>query len=156
MRPPCAALHHVAGGGLRGEEGPLEVHVEDEVVVLLADLEERLADLDAGVVDEDVEAPEGGDGGADEALGLRGDADVGAERDGLPAQLLDLRRDGARFVLLAVVVHGHVGALAREAQGDGLADAARAAGDEGGLAFESHRVPPSVSSGARSLVRSLR
>ena len=130
----------MAGGGLRGEEGALEVHVEDEVVVGFADVEERLADLDAGVVDEDVEAAEGGDGGTDQARSLRRHADVGAQHDRLAAELLDLRRDGARLVLLAVEVHGHVGALARKAQGDGLPDPARAAGHEGGLACESHRV----------------
>ena len=79
---------------------------------------------------------------AHEALGLRGDAHVGAQRDRRPAHLLDLGDDPARLVLLAVVVHRHVGALAREAQGDGLPDAAGAAGHERLLAFKSHRVPP--------------
>ncbi len=144
MRPPAAALHHVAGSRLRGEKGALEVHAEHEVVVLLGDVEKRLADLDAGVVDEDVEATEGGDGGGDQALGLRRHADVGAEHDRLPAQLARSAPRRRALVLLAVVVHRHVGALAREAQGDRLPDAARAAGHEGRFAFESHRVLPVI------------
>ena len=67
-----AALDHVSAGRLGGEEGALEIDSEHQVVVLLRDIDERLADLDPGVVDQDVEAAEGLDGGADEALGLLG------------------------------------------------------------------------------------
>ena len=93
MRPPVAGGDHQPGRGLGGEERALEVHAEDEVEVLLADVDERLADLDAGVVHEDVEAAEGRVRVAHEPLGLRGHADVRAQRDRLPAQLLDLGRD---------------------------------------------------------------
>ena len=94
MRPPRAGVDHELGRRLGGEERALEVHAEDEVVVLLADVDERLADLDPGVVDEDVEAAERRVRIAHELLGLRGHADVRAQRDRLPAHLLDLRRDG--------------------------------------------------------------
>src|SRR5665647_3344649 len=114
------ALHHVAGGRLRGKERPFQVHAEDEVVVLLAHVEERLADLDAGVVHQDVEVAEGLDGGGHEALGFRG--------------------HGAGAVAAVVIVHGHVGALAGKAQSDGLPDAARAPRHQGFLAVESHRL----------------
>ncbi len=45
-----------ADEGLGEEEGALEVDVEDGVVVLLGDVPEVGALLDAGVVDEDVAA----------------------------------------------------------------------------------------------------
>ena len=137
--PPAAArIEHELRRGLGGEERPLEVDAHDEVEARLAHVGERLADLDAGVVDQDVEAAEGLVRVAHEALGLARYADVRAQCDRLPAQLLDPGGDGARAVAAAVVVHRHVGALAREAQRDGLADAAGAAGDERSLALESH------------------
>ena len=93
--PAAAGVDHELRGGLRREERALEVDAEHQVVVLLADVHERLADLDAGVVDEDVEAAERRVRIAHELLGLRGHAHVGAQRDRRPAQLVRSRRPPA-------------------------------------------------------------
>ena len=96
---------------------------------------------------------EGLDGGGHEALGLHGHAHVGAERRARAAKLLDLRDHGAGAVAAVMVVHSHVGALAGEAQGDGLADAAGAPRHQGFLAAQSHRL---VLSGALIIPRTRR
>ena len=75
---------------LRREEGSLEVHVHDLVVVLLADVDERGALLDPGVVDQDVERPELANGLVDQPAGLVGVGDVGLDQDAATAGGLDL------------------------------------------------------------------
>ena len=105
--------------------------------VPLGDLERvrRLADVDAGVVDEDVDAAEfavdaldhGGDGG------LVGD--IGGHGDRLGAALFELGDRGERFGLVASDDRDR-GAGFRQSAGHAEPDAAIAAGDDGHLAAE--------------------
>ncbi len=62
----AAALAEVLDGGLRGEQAAEHVDVEDPVEVLLGDRLERREGVDAGVVDQDVEAAIGLDRGVDD------------------------------------------------------------------------------------------
>ena len=88
----------VAGtlGGLRGEEEPFQVGVEHQIPGLLRHLERRLADVEPGVVDEDVQSlasnpRRGGDAGGD-AVQI---AHVQRQRRGLDSGLS--QTDGGRF-----------------------------------------------------------
>ena len=54
------ALDHAAGDGLADEEGAAEVGFEDGVPVVPCDFEGWFAAIAAGVIDEDVDAAEGG------------------------------------------------------------------------------------------------
>src|SRR5690606_25845942 len=100
-----------------------------------------------GVVDADVDAAEALHGAGDGRVDLVRVADVAQQRQGLAACGLDLARrgvDGARqrgMRLRSLGRNGHVGAVARRAQRDREADAARPAADEQGLAVEGHAFP---------------
>src|SRR3990172_194156 len=151
--PAVALLSHELGGGIDGVEVALEMDVDDRIPLLLAHVEDHAVAQDAGDVDEDVNAAEGVDALPDNVLAAlsRGDAVVVGDR--VAAGLLDLVRyllRGAVVVPGAIdadprVVDDHVGALLREKDGDGAADAAARAGDDGVAAFEivSHVVTPS-------------
>lgn len=131
IEPPFFALLHHLGGGLRAEEGALEVGVEDAVPQRLIDVEGRAGLFDAGIIDEDVEpAQRLGRGSYTLAAG----ADVGnIHRDGNAAGNL---REGFVETGLGSRADRHTGAGLRQADGDGLADAATGAGHQGSLAVE--------------------
>ena len=82
---PAALRPHQARGGLAGEEEPAQVDLEDCVPVVLADLVGRLAHVQAGAVDEDVEPPERGVRVGDHGLHAGDRADVDGERAGVGA-----------------------------------------------------------------------
>ena len=81
----AAAFAEVLDGGLGGEQKAEHVDVEDLVVVLFGDGFDRRELVDAGVVDQDVEAAELLDGCVDDALRLGGLGDVAADGDGFAA-----------------------------------------------------------------------
>ena len=103
-------------------EGALEVHLDHRVPLRLAHVGEHAVAQDAGVVDEDVEAAEGVDGGLHEALGAVPVADVVGVGDGLAAHglhLVDHLLGRAGVVALAVhraaeVVDHDLGAVVGE------------------------------------------
>jgi hypothetical protein len=66
------------------------VHLDDQVPVLVLEVLEGNVAQDAGVVDEDVDAAKGLDGGLDDALAVLDAVVVG---DGLAAGLFDLVDD---------------------------------------------------------------
>ena len=115
------------------------MHVDHIRPVRPAHLVEDDVAQDAGVVDQDVDAAEGVERGLDDQVGVLrlGDGERGG--DGLAAGLLDgrdriLRRTvvGARALQAgADVADHHARAFAREHLGDGAADAAAGAGDDG-------------------------
>ena len=72
----------------------------------------------------------------DELLDVGHARHVGLDDLGLAAGVLDLLLRRERRVLVLVVVDRHGGALAGELERDGAADAAVAAGDDGGLVLE--------------------
>jgi hypothetical protein len=66
-RLAVGGFEHLLHGELRGEEGGAHVEVEQPVEMRLADLDERLGDVEAGVVDQDVELLQAADGRAERA-----------------------------------------------------------------------------------------
>jgi hypothetical protein len=129
--PPPAALQ-VLERGPGGVERALEVHVDHQLDLLGIELEERAVGPDAGVGDDDVQAPERLDGVRDGGSDLLEVAHVARARDGaLEAEIVAAarrqpdRRSGGR-----------------QPAGDRRADAPAGAGDERDLAFElAHRTP---------------
>jgi hypothetical protein len=99
---------------------------------------ERLADIHAGIVEQDVDRPElarrlAGEGPAGRDIG-----DVDRAVQGTPAERADL---AGRLVSLGAVVEmakGDIRALGGEGERRGAADPARAAGDQGGFTRELH------------------
>ena len=102
---------------------------------------------DAGVVHQDVDAAERVERGLHDLVGVLRLADRQRRGDRLPARLLDLvdhllRRAGvaARAVERgADVVDQDLGALRRQHDRDGAADAAARAGDDGDFSFDDAR-----------------
>src|SRR5258708_33789145 len=81
----AAPLQHLADGTLRQPEEAGEVDADHGCVVVIRIVGERLGDVDAGVVDERVDAPEAPDGCGDDPGGgcgaaqasMRGEACAG-------------------------------------------------------------------------------
>ena len=126
----------LADEGLGEKERALQVHVEDGIVVLLGDVPESGALLDAGVVDEDVAAAELLPRLVNEVLGVSKNRDVGPDHDGFAARDLDLAASAFGGVDVVAVVDDAVGTLLGEAFGDCLADAGAGAGDDGDFSLE--------------------
>ena len=123
--------------------GAAQIHVERALPVGVLAPEDQAVDGDAGVVDEDVQRPLGGDdfleGGVDgggvrhvEALGRRRSTGGDDGGHGL---------GGGRLV--GRVVDDDLGARAPQRDGDGPPDPAGTAGDDRDLAFEfTHLIDP--------------
>ena len=121
---------------------------------------ESSGDLDAGVVDQDVQPPVLAEHPVEHLVHGLLVGNVCVDQDGLAACLgqflhadlhpvLDRILGGDRALWLAHVVDGHAGALFAEADGDRLADAGTAPGDEGNLPVESfHDILPGWLAGA--------
>jgi len=111
--------------------------------VLIGDLEDRLEDGDAGIVDQRIEAAKlGGDDvhGAGDAGGV---GDVAGDGDGgvRPGE----RLDRAREIVAVDVEQRHPPAVGQKALGGGQSDAARGAGHEGGFVRLAHAISPAES-----------
>ena len=149
---PRPAFVHLLDGALRAEELPLDVEVEHLVVDRLGGVRDRLRAGDAGVVDEDVEPAERGDGLLDDADALGGGAEVAVDGDGGAAGSGDLGDGRLGALAAAGIVEGDLRALAREGPGDALPDTHAGAGDQRGASAEIRHVvlPPGW---MRSIVR---
>ena len=76
---PAALLAENGHDRLAGEEDPLHIDRKEAVVFGLVDLQHRFVDVShAGIVDEDVERPEGGNRFADHAVDIGLFADIEA------------------------------------------------------------------------------
>ncbi len=135
--------------GLRAQEAAAAVDLLHQVEALHRRVQRAAQPDRAGVVDQDVDAAEGIDGGGHRGAHLLLFADVALERQRAPACGLDRRRgavDGARQFGIGHVRlggNGDVGTVAGGAQGDGQADPARGTGDEQSLAGKrGHGHPP--------------
>jgi len=111
-----------ANEGLAKEEGTLEVNVEDGVVVLLGDVPEVRADLDAGVVDENVAAAELLVGLLDQVMGVGGFGDIALNSNSFSTCGLDFGLGLIRALELKVVDDDRC-AFAGETNADGLPNA---------------------------------
>jgi hypothetical protein len=109
-------------GGARAQDGAAQVDRDHRVDFLDADLLQGAAPVDAGVVDQDVEAAEAVGDRVEQRRDAAGIADVGTDCDG-PA-----RQGCGKLLAGRPVGHDHGRALARKPFGRGKADAARRAG----------------------------
>jgi hypothetical protein len=128
----------VLPGGLADEELCAGVEVEDVVVLLFGDLLGLVPALGAGVAHDDVDLAKVLLGLLEQALDLRGLADVGLDGDGFGAGagLLD-ELDNLVGRLLAVgVVDDNAGSAAAELNGTATTDTTAGTGDEGDLSME--------------------
>ena len=141
----AARLHH-APARLRHPVAAVEVDVDDlaELVGLLA--RRRVGGPDAGVVDEDVDAPELLDGGVDERLAVLGLGDVGGDRDRPPARRLD-ELLGLLQLLDAPRAERDVGAGLSQRLGERHPEARRGSGDDRDLAVQLEPVQDSHARG---------
>jgi hypothetical protein len=128
----------------RAEEGAPEVDADHLVEVRGRELVRRLRDLDAGVVDQDVEAAELVERVLEHAHDVVFLGDIALDEDVADAVLAHARDTGVNLLLgvlgllgLTQIVDGDVCAVLGEADGDRLADTRCPAGDEDVLALES-------------------
>jgi hypothetical protein len=122
---------------LSAKKDALQVDGHDLIPAVLAQLLGLANEgTDAGVVDEDVEAPELLGRGLDQRVHVRGDRDVGGDGERLPPPLA--HAGGRRFevTLLATREH-HVRPGVGHGGGDGAADAPARPRDQGNLVRQS-------------------
>lgn len=91
---------------------------------------------DAGIVDQDIEAPEGRGRLVDRCHDRRRICAIGTDRQSLAPVALDFGDYRAGFVHPVQICDGHVGPARGKRPGDGCAHATAAACDEGRLADE--------------------
>jgi hypothetical protein len=121
--------------GLREHEEAAHVQVHHFVPGLELVVLGRRAPGGAGVVDEDVDAAEALHRGGDHALAFFGQRGIGGDPAGIDAARVKMSRGLREVIGLARAQHD-AGAGLAEAFGDLQAEAARAASDEGRLAFQ--------------------
>ena len=133
-RTAAAGDHHL-GGGLGEEEVGLQIDVEDEVEISLGVVDRRGCGVDAGVVDQDVDAPKACGNLADDPVDL-GLLRCVAGHDQAFASGGANGRCG--FVELGdgSAGHGDIGAVLGKADGDGSTEPTPSAGDQCLLAGE--------------------
>ena len=107
----------------------------------LGRVQDRGPGLDAGVVDEDVQAAEVGDRRLDQAAQVLDLAHVGLDADDLVTEGLHLGLDLDLGLLVRDVVDHDVGAEPGQGQDHRLADAGVAAGHDGHLSLQTHGPP---------------
>jgi hypothetical protein len=137
-----SARHHRRVDRLRHEEHPLQVHGDDPVELLFAVGFERLADVHACIVEQDVDRPELPRRLAGERPGGCDVGNIDRAMQGAPAHGTDL---AGGFVGLGIVVQmakGNVRAFGGERQRRGATDSARTAGDQSDFACELHLFSP--------------
>ena len=128
----AAGVAHQRRRGLRAQERAGEIDRQHARPVLVGDVEDRLEDGDAGIVDQRVEPAEflrDGVEGAGHALRV---GDVAGRCARVTSGLAE-RRERALQVLAVDVEQRHAPALGEKALGGGEPDAARGAGDQGGF-----------------------
>jgi hypothetical protein len=125
----ATARDHVPGHRAPHEEDAVQVVRDEGVPVRVSEFVERSTSLYAGVVDQDVERAEMGLDGVDARIDLRGIGYVERTHVHACAGGAD-HRGGFIQCGLGASVDDHVCASRGQCGGDGVADAARGAGDE--------------------------
>ena len=138
ISPPLRLRHELVRRELGAEERALEVYRQHLVEVGFARLKQRRAGLDTRVADENIEPAEVLHGGLDNPVQVFGVRDVGFHPDRAAASPSGSGDDLGRVVRVHTVVDDDVRAFGGGGQDDRLADAAVAAGDDDGLAFQQH------------------
>jgi len=123
-------------GLLGDEELRPRVGVEDVVVDLGRDLEERRKVLLARVGHDDVQAAKGLLAFLEQPDDVGDLGHVGLDGDGVGPERLDLLHHGVRLVGGLAVVDDYLGPARGKLQGDAFADSAAGTGDEGDLALQ--------------------
>src|SRR5919198_1335551 len=139
--PTPGLLAHDGAGGIRARDGPLEVHREQEIELALPLPAGGLAreHVRAGVVDPYVESAERLAGVRHQRVTAGPGAHVGLGDQCTATPRLDPLGDRGRRVRAVAVGHEDRCARATEGLGDGSADAAARAGDDGPYAVERAR-----------------
>src|SRR5690606_3173103 len=127
---------HARQGAADGMEGGRKVDGDDGVPLLDRERLHARHVLDAGVVDQDVDAPEARLGGGHQGLDLVGTAEVGVMEVHLAAMHGDLCARLGDLVRCAQAVEHDAAAGLRQALGDRQADATGGSGNEGDLVLE--------------------
>jgi hypothetical protein len=123
-------------GGLGGEQETEYVYVEDLVEVRFGDGLNGGEFVNAGVVDEDIQAAESFDGCFDELLRIGGLGDIATDCDGF-ASVGGYGGDyDVRASFAGGVVDHHGGAFGGERFGDGGSDTLGCAGDDCDFTFK--------------------
>ena len=115
-----------------------QVHLEDEVELLVGHVEQHLVAGDAGVVDHDVEPAELVDGGLEHRLGGGALPHVAGHDERLDPDGADLL--GRLLRCAGEVVEHDVGAGVGQREGLGPAEPGACTGDDGDPALEGQRV----------------
>src|SRR5205823_12803251 len=133
-----AAVRHVLDRFLGDEPRPEHIHIERVTQVLRQRIDGRTRPFEAtrGAVHDDIDAAEALGDGAYHRLHSVSVTDVRLEDLRGDALASHFRRSSLRMIGVAGVVDRDRSAIGREADGNRLADAARAAGDEGYLAVK--------------------
>jgi len=114
-----AVFFHLGDGQLSDVEKAVEVHCQHVGVVVLGVGGEGFGDEDAGVVDQAVDTPEGGQGFADDALGSGRVGDVAGHREDVRVGgWLNRTRGGNHTVIEGAVGLDHGGADTLGGTGD--------------------------------------
>jgi len=130
-------LAEAAHEGLRKEEGALQIHPEDGVVVGFGCVPEVGSLLDAGVVDEDVATAKLLPGLLNKIMGIGDFGDVCANQNRLAAGSRDLVHSHLCLIDVIAIIDDAIGAFLRQPLGNGLTDAGARAGDDGNFSFKS-------------------
>ena len=145
---PAAVAHHVPGRRLRDDERRFDVERDQMVERRLVDIEKRLRPVDAGIVDQDVEARQRRDRPAHRRIV----GHVERQRARLSAATGDFRRHLLQFARGAAVQQ-QFGAGIGQRQCHGPPDAASRAGHQRELAVEPERVSAPAAIAHRPLLR---
>ena len=130
-----AVRNHAPRDRLRDEEAAAQIGVENDVPVVPGDVERGLANVAAGIVDEDVNLAEGGFGLGRHALDALLVAHIKLERDSAAAERFDLGFECSQRLARAAG-ENKIGSGAGQCAREVLAKAAAGAGDDGDLAGE--------------------
>ena len=115
--------HPVADGGLGDEEHALEVHVKNEVEVLLGDVPKISVALESSVVDEEIDAAELLDGFGDDVLSFGNFADVALNGNTSYSELIYVADGVVSTLLVRAETDGDIRPFLGEAQRDAPSDA---------------------------------
>src|SRR6185437_5067995 len=114
--PSLSMAGHLLRRELGAEEGALEVHGQHPIVIVLGHFEERSLDLDAGVIDEDVQTAEPTDRLADQPTDVVELCDVCLHGRHAPPDRLDLLSH--RVGSVTTMIYADISSVGRQAERD--------------------------------------